>query len=184
MLQGLDSRSIVVAAQGPGDEVTSGRIDIWRRLAPEALRSPLIGRGLLSTQWSQYARTGGYWAGHPHSMWLGILMDVGIVGLIVMIALYRYLWRTFRSLGRDPRLEPHVRGYFLGASAALIAYLVFGVPGGHWYPSPDQPFLWVAIGLAVGYRAALGPAPDAPPEQRRKRAYGLHARREPVWQGG
>lgn len=181
MLQGLDSRSIVSAAQGPGDEVTSGRIDIWSRLAPEVLRSPLIGRGLFSTQWSQYAKTGGYWAGHPHSMWLGILMDVGILGFGIMLLLYRYLWQTFRSLARDARLEPHVRGYFLGAWAALVSYLVYGVANGFWHPSPEQLYLWVAVGVAVGYRAWLGPEP-VETAARRKRVFGLDVRREPVWQ--
>jgi hypothetical protein len=55
-----------------------------------------------------------------------------------------------------------MRGYFLGASAALIAYLVFGIPNGYWHPSPDQTFLWVAIGLGVGYRAYLATQAPAP----------------------
>ena len=163
MLQGLDSRySIGASVQGPGDEVTSGRVDIWRQLAPEVVRSPVFGRGLFSTQWSNYARFGGYWATHPHNMFLGILMDVGIVGVVVLFLFYRFIWRTFRSLGKDERLSPYVRGYFLGASAALLGYLVSGIANGYWHPSPDQVFLWVAIGLGVGYRAYLtrhAPAP-------------------------
>jgi O-antigen ligase len=163
MLQGLDSRySFGTSVQGPGDEVTSGRVDIWRQLAPEVARSPVIGRGLFSTQWSRYAGFGGYWANHPHNMFLGILMDVGIVGAVILFIFYRFVWRTFRSLGKDERLSPHVRGYFLGASAALVGYLVSGMANGYWHPSPDQVFLWVAIGLGVGYRAYLtlhAPAP-------------------------
>jgi O-antigen ligase len=156
MLQGTQTRySIVEAAKGPGDEVTSGRIDIWRQLAPEVLRSPVIGRGLFSTQWSEYARTGGYWASHPHSMYLGILMDTGIVGLVVMFLFYRYLWRGFRRLGRDERLSPVMRGYFLGGAAGLAGYLVFGVPNGFFHPSTDQIYLWIAIGLMVGYSAVF-----------------------------
>jgi O-antigen ligase len=163
MLQGLDTRySISSVVSGQGDEITSGRADIWRQLAPEILKSPLFGRGLLSTQWSDFSRFGGYWATHPHSMYLGILMDAGLVGAIVMFLFYRFVWRTFRALGKDDRLSPAMRGYFLGASAALVAYLVFGIPNGYWHPSPDQTFLWVAIGLGVGYRAYLATQAPAP----------------------
>jgi O-antigen ligase len=167
MLQGTQTRySIVEAARGPGDEVTSGRIDIWRQLAPEVLRSPIFGRGLFSTQWSEYARTGGYWAAHPHNMYLGIAMDAGIVGVVVMFLFYRFVWRGFRRLGRDERLSPVMRGYFLGASAGLVGYLVFGLPNGFFHPSTDQLYLWVAIGLMVGYSAVLSerqPAPTSRP---------------------
>jgi O-antigen ligase len=163
MLQGLDTRySISSAMQGQGDEVTSGRADIWRQLAPEVTKSPIFGRGLFSTQWSDFSRFGGYWASHPHSLYLGILMDTGLIGVAIMFLFYRYVWRTFRSLGKDTRLSPVMRGYFLGASAALIAYLVFGIPNGYWHPSPDQTFLWVAIGLGVGYRAYLATQAPAP----------------------
>jgi O-antigen ligase len=180
MLQGLDTRySIDVAVQGPGDEVTSGRFDIWSRLAPEILRSPIIGRGLFSTQWSDFARFGGYWASHPHSLYLGILMDAGIVGVVVMFLFYRFVWRTFRTLGKDTRLSPELRGYFLGASAALIAYLVFGIPNGYWHPSPDQTYLWVAIGLAVGYSAYLAKQAPAPAVMKAVRR---HAGRVPAYQ--
>lgn len=159
MFQGLDSRSVTQSMQGPADEVTSGRIDIWRRLAPEVLKAPIFGSGLFSSSWSAYSKTGGYWAMHPHSMYLGILMDTGIVGLLVMILFWRYLWKTFRSLASDERLSLLERGYFQGASAALVGYLVFGIPNGYAQPMADQTFLWVAIGLAVGYRARYGPPP-------------------------
>jgi O-antigen ligase len=163
MLQGLQTRySIVEAAKGPGDEVTSGRLDIWRQLAPEVLRNPVFGRGLFSTQWSDYARSGGYWASHPHNMYLGIAMDAGIIGLIIMFMFYRYLWRGFRRLGSDERLTPLMRGYFQGAAAGLIGYLVFGVPNGFFHPSTDQLYLWIAIGLMVGYSALMAQSQPAP----------------------
>jgi O-antigen ligase len=173
MLQGLQTRySIVEAAKGPGDEVTSGRLDIWRQLAPEVLRNPVFGRGLFSTQWSDYARNGGYWATHPHNMYLGIAMDTGIIGVIIMFIFYRYLWRGFRRLGTDDRLSPLMRGYFSGAAAGLAGYLVFGVPNGFFHPSTEQIYLWVSIGLMVGYTALLGarqPVPVQRPDTARSR---------------
>lgn len=176
MFQGFESRSLSEAMQGPGDEVTSGRLDIWRRLAPEILKAPVFGSGLMSTQWSEYARVGGYWATHPHSMYLAMLMDLGIVGSVILLLFYRYVWRQFRALAKDERMSALERGYFRGAAAALIAFLVFGIPNGYPQPMPDQLFLWVAIGLAIGYRARFGPSPAelaaaGPPRRLRPRRF-------------
>jgi O-antigen ligase len=160
MFQGLDDRTVAVGASaGFQDEVTSGRLYIWSRLAPEIIESPVIGSGLGSSQWSQFARSGEYFAAHPHSFYLELLMDTGILGAAIVFLLYRYLWRSFRTLGRDERLSAHVQGYFRGASIGLLAYVAYGVVNGHWYPSQDQVYLWVAVGLAIGMRAVLGALP-------------------------
>src|SRR5690606_37784192 len=78
---------------------------------------------------------------------------------VIVLMFFRYVWRQFRALAGDERMSPLERGYFRGAAAALIAYLVFGIPNGYPQPMPDQLFLWVAIGLAIGYRARFGPSP-------------------------
>lgn len=163
IFQGLDSGGVEDASASAGfqDRVTSGRLYIWSRLAPEVLNSPLVGSGLASSQWSEFARSGEYFATHPHNLYLAVLMDTGLVGAVIMFLFYRYIWRSFRMLGRDDRLAPHIQGYFRGAAAALIAYLVAGLPNGNWDPSQDQTYLWVAIGLAIGTRAVLGPRPEA-----------------------
>jgi O-antigen ligase len=178
MLRGLADGDVSIdTSQGFNDPLTSGRLYIWSRLAPEILQHPLFGGGLLSTQWTPFARSGEYFATHPHSLYLGILLDTGLVGAAVMVIFFRYLWRSFRALGRDERLSPHLRGYFRGASVALAAYLVFGIPNGYWFPSQDQAFLWIAIGLAIGLLAVLGPAPAAEPAKPAKRSLQGHIAR-------
>ena len=171
MFQGLESRVMAVGpSAGFDDEVTSGRLYIWSRLAPEVLDSPVIGSGLGSSQWSQFARSGEYFATHPHSFYLELLMDTGIAGAVIVFLLYRYLWRSFRMLGRDERLSSHIRGYFRGASVGLLGYVAYGIVNGHWYPSQDQVFFWVAAGLAIGMQAVLGPQPSEAVVQSRRTA--------------
>jgi O-antigen ligase len=137
------------------DELTQGRVYTWKALAPEIVRSPLWGRGELSTEWSNHVKTSLYSASHPHNMYLEILMDMGLLGAFAMFLWYRYVWRMFRSLGRDERVPAPMRGYFLGASTALLAMLVYGFSNGHYYPAPEQIFYWVSIGLAFGYAAKV-----------------------------
>ena len=150
LLEGLVNKRIE-SVGSRGDELTAGRVYVWKSLAPEVARSPLYGRGLISTQWSQYVRSGQFMANHPHNVYLEILMDAGVYGAICMFIFYRFVWRMFRRLGKDERLEPNVRAYFYGAGAGLIGMLVYGFTNGHWYPAAEQVFFWIAVGLAIGY---------------------------------
>jgi O-antigen ligase len=159
MLRGLQNQQSIEVG-GRGDVLTAGRIYIWENLAPEVARSPLYGRGLLSTQWSRYVRSGAFPANHPHNLYLEILMDAGIYGAICMFVFYRYAWRSFRRLGKDERFAPGVRGYFLGASAGLAGMLIYGLTNGHWFPAPEQVFFWLALGLAIGYTRIAQELPE------------------------
>ena len=66
LLRGLDT-SASRASSSRGDELRRGRVYIWQNLAPEIARSPLYGRGLMSTRWSRYVRSGAFSADHPHN---------------------------------------------------------------------------------------------------------------------
>ncbi|MEW6706231.1 MAG: O-antigen ligase family protein [Pseudomonadota bacterium] len=161
--RGLDERAAGASLNSETDELTAGRVYTWKQLAPEVLRSPVWGRGQLSTQWSNHVKTTWYNANHPHNMYLEILMDMGLIGAVAMFLFYRHVWRTFRRLGRDERVPEAMRGFFIGASAGLLSMLVYGLSNGHYYPAPEQIFYWVTVGLAFGYAAWLRQqAPAAP----------------------
>jgi hypothetical protein len=55
-----------------------------------------------------------------------------------------------RSLEKDPRLEPALRGFFQGAAAALLGMLVSDFTDSSLAPRPEQAFLWLAIGMMYG----------------------------------
>ena len=158
-LEGGRSLQTQVGGSGSQDQITQGRVWIWRHVSPEILNSPLVGRGQGSTRWSTAARTGVYYGDHPHSLYLEILMDLGIVGTVFMILFFRYLWRLFRRLSDDERLPPVMRGYFLGSAAGLLAMLAYGISNGNWFPSFEQIFIWMGIGLGLGYQRWLGGQP-------------------------
>jgi len=145
------------------DKLTQGRIWIWRQVAPEVLNSPFVGRGMLSTQWSAAAKSGVYYSNHPHSLYLEMLMDLGIVGVIFIVLFWRYLWRLFRRLAEDERIPAPMRGYFLGSAAGLLGVLAYGFANGHWFPAVEQLFVWTSIGLAFGYQRWLALQPAASP---------------------
>lgn len=158
LMTGLGEESIsdqLISGRLQGDDLTAGRVWGWRQLAPEIFRSPislLVGRGVSSTQWSAAARDGRYIANHPHSLYLEILMDLGVLGAVAIFAFYYYVWRLFRNLSIDDGIDPYMRGYFLGAIGGMIGMFIFGLSSGHYFPATEQIYFWVSIGLALGYK--------------------------------
>jgi len=140
---------------GTADAVSAGRIgEIWLPLVPDALQSPILGQGLDSIMWS-HAMTSGQmlFVGHPHNAYLQAILDMGVVGLGLMIAYYWTVWRGFRALGSNAYLSPVMRGFFQGACAALVAFAVAGMTGGSLRPQPENVLLWIAIGIMYGLLA-------------------------------
>src|SRR6185503_15077091 len=90
---------------GSGDMnvVSAGRIDgIWAPLLPEVLVSPIWGSGLGSMMWS-YPMLNDLMllVGHPHNAYLESALDMGFVGLALLLAYYVHVWRGFRALGSN-----------------------------------------------------------------------------------
>jgi O-antigen ligase len=145
---------------GDANTVSAGRIDgIWAPLLPEVFKSPIWGNGLDSTTWSDPM-----WAEqmltvtHPHSAYLQALLDMGIVGLVLLMAYYIHVWRTMRNLGSNAWLSPTMRGFFQGGLAALACFFVSGLTGSSLRPATEFAFLWIAIGIMYG---VLARKPDA-----------------------
>jgi O-antigen ligase len=140
---------------GSADAVSAGRIEgIWLPLAPETLKSPLWGSGLDSIMWSN-AMSGGAmeFVGHPHNAYLQALLDMGLIGLALLVAFHWHVWKGFRALGSNAYLTPVMRGFFQGACAALLAFLLAGMTGGSLRPQPENVLLWIAIGMMYGLLA-------------------------------
>jgi O-antigen ligase len=138
-------------AAGEDDKLTAGRLGAWKMLAPEVMRSPLIGRGIGSTAWSAPVRDGRYPAQHPHNLFLEVMLDVGLFGFLALAWLFLKYWRGFRALSRDEGLSPSLRAYFGGAAAALVGLVVMGISNGHYMPAPEQTFFWFSLGMLFGH---------------------------------
>jgi O-antigen ligase len=142
-------------ASGDVNEVSAGRIDgIWTPLLPELWRSPIWGNGLGSVMWSDAMRHGQMFeVTHPHSAYIEAILDVGVVGLCLLIAYFLQVWKGFRSLGSNAFLTPEMRGFYQGAAAGLLSFFVTGFAGSSFAPRAEYAFLWLAIGMMYGQLA-------------------------------
>ena len=134
------------------NEISAGRIDeIWIPLMPELFKSPLWGNGLDATMWAK-----ALWAEmmlpvtHPHNAYIQAVLDMGLLGLALLLAYYWHVYKTCRDLGSNPNLSPTMRGFFQGAVAGLLCFVVTGFAGSSLRPTPEFAFLWMAIGIMYG----------------------------------
>lgn len=137
--------------------VSSGRTEeIWQPLFPEVFNSPVVGRGLSSILWSDAMKSGAILAvNHPHNAFLKSLLDMGFLGTALVFLFGLRIWKRMQQFSREPLLEPGMRNFFAGASAALVGFTVAGIFGSSFDPIFDQHFLWVAIGLMYGIKMKL-----------------------------
>ena len=162
----LPDAAIERALTGLGDwggpAFTAGRMDnIWLPLLPTVAASPVIGNGLSSVMWAPANVQGRMLpVGHPHSAYLGVLLDFGLVGVAIIGAFLVSMWRSFRR-AREHARSPLWRGYFEGASVCLLLLLVQGITDDRFVPTYPQYLLWVAYGLSLASarRAALQAKP-------------------------
>lgn len=157
------SRFEMGAGQGI-NAISAGRVsEIWLPLMPEILTRPPWGAGLQSILWSDAMRSGRMLqVTHPHSAFLQAYMDVGVIGLVLLLAFWiGHVWKGFRKLAREPRLTPELSGFFEGAAAGLLATLIANVAGSSFFPVPEQSFLWLAVGVMYGIRLRLAAAATA-----------------------
>ncbi len=160
--------------------MSAGRVsDIWTPLIPQIFDKPFFGHGLQSVLWAPAMRLGEMMqVTHPHSAYIGAIMDTGVIGALMILAFWFTCWKGFRQMAKDPLLPPHEQGFFEGAAAALIAFVVAGFVGSSFLPVPEQSFLWLAVGLMFGVKIrrklgedaarkpAIRPAPVVAPRQR------------------
>ncbi len=131
--------------------ITSGRVDdIWLPLLPTLFESPIFGHGLGSVMWSEPVRRGSMLiVGHAHNAYLGLVLDLGIVGAVLVWMFWYRLWQLFLSLSRELR-DPAWQGYFEGAAVSILVLLVQGLTDDRFTPTGPQAFIWVSAGIAFG----------------------------------
>jgi hypothetical protein len=138
--------------------LTAGRVgEIWTPLSTTFMDSPIVGNGLGSIMWSRPMIDGLLLkVAHPHNAYLEAFIDMGVVGLVLVVAFWIFMWRRFRGLARDPRLTSELQGFFEGSAAGLLAFLVAGMAGSSLTPAPEQAFLWLSVGAMYGVQRKLG----------------------------
>jgi O-antigen ligase len=148
-------RRITFGWDADANTVSANRIEeIWAPLLPTLGDSPIWGNGIASVMWAEPALTGDMMiVSHPHNAFLEAYLDMGLIGLGLLLYYYWHVWRGFRALGSNAYLSPELRGFFQGATAALVVFGVTAMAGSSLRPDSEFGYLWLAIGMMYGMLA-------------------------------
>jgi O-antigen ligase len=146
----MEDRTVVVK----GDQLSSGRMYVYSQVIEEVIEDPVFGGGITSMRWSSLVKSG-YLLYHAHSMYMSILLDLGVLGTIAMVAFAIAFFRSWGKLARSDDIDPIMRMYFMGLRAGFVGFLGCAVGTGDAYPTTHQWFLWVGIAMAFRYRSFL-----------------------------
>jgi len=147
--------SLGLVGGGDVNEFSAGRMEeIWVPLFPELFKSPIWGNGLDSIMWSK-----GVWTDqivivtHPHNAYMQAILDMGLLGMALLLGFYWHVYRCARDLGSNAYLSPTMRGFYQGVVASLLCFIITGFVGSSLRPSQEFAFLWIAIGMMYGQLA-------------------------------
>ena len=133
-------------------EITSGRTLIWPYVIAQIEKKPWFGWGrqaMLRTGTVSFLyETLNEEFGHPHNAYLEALLDNGIVGTAIILALYlAILWHALRLfLEKRSRLAMGAGGV---AASLVLALMVAAVGSQSFYPIEGTVEMWAAIGLML-----------------------------------
>jgi O-antigen ligase len=134
-------------------EISAGRVDdIWLPVIKEYLEKPLnliFGDGRYAITATKASSMGEILpVGHPHNMYIEIIIDAGIVGFIAIISLYLFLLRDlFKSL---PLIQNrYLREYQVAIIVSIIAFLISGMTDRSFFPNLENCFLWSILSLGI-----------------------------------
>ncbi|MBK4739035.1 O-antigen ligase family protein [Noviherbaspirillum pedocola] len=148
-LVGIEDRNVNVIAAGRTDK-------IWLPLLDFALEDPVLGHGLAATLWSEpMKKDPTFDVGHAHNAYLNTFLDMGAVGLVILLGFFILQLREFRQLGRDASIAPLLQGVFQGAAVAVIVLFVQGMTDDRLTPTASQISLWFVIGMSIGMSERL-----------------------------
>ncbi len=161
LLTGFGVQTVTGDTTTDMEEVTAGRwTEIWPAAIEGIAESPLIGYGLcgfvMSPALEAHIAMIGYGAPHPHNAYLEALLDVGALGLPVVLAPLVYVLVTGCVLVRK---RPGDRILNLAGLAGVVAastMLIQGLSGQHFGFHENMFFFWCIAGL-VARAGAIAP---------------------------
>jgi O-antigen ligase len=135
-------------------DVTSGRVLAWPLVVDKIMEAPVIGygreamrnTGISTEMYLDYGSSDSF--GHPHNAYLQWLLDNGLMGFIVIIIFYAYIFKYSYSLFKDSR-SPLFVGIG-GICLSLVGALFIASFGSQtFYPREGAVGMWCAMGLML-----------------------------------
>jgi hypothetical protein len=135
--------------EGELDNSSKYRLELWEEGINMFKKAPLIGVGLSVIAGGGIAiHDGEIVFGDTHNIYIKILAEQGIVGIMILLIL---LWLAFRSGWQLYKTsdDDFMKGLGLGFLGCVIAVVVSNVFGDRWTHHQVGAYFWVFLGLVV-----------------------------------
>lgn len=135
------------------NSITAGRVDtIWLPLIKEYsqdYKKLLVGQGRFSVRISDSYKRGNILAvGHPHNMYLEVILDSGILGFVVFFGAFgAIVYKIFNSLRTIEDLD--LKEYQYAAVTSILAFLLSGLVGRSFFPQLPNAYIWIILGYSI-----------------------------------
>ncbi len=147
----------VMSSRTTDDELTAGRMWMWRQTFPAFYKNPVIGSGIASQAWSDAVKTGVVHTAQTHNLYLSILYDTGLVGCGVILSFFVFVYRNFKTVSSQSDLSPLMAAAMHGSAAALLGYALMAFTNGRFWPQTEQVYLWFMFGVSLAYMRLAAP---------------------------
>jgi len=120
-----------------------GRIAIWKEYSEEIIENPILGKGISTTNMqiaAKYSKLPLVIRANPHSWYLLIALEVGLLGLIVYLWFLQRVFKVFFSLKKDLLWY----GLFIG----FLSFVMVNIVDNIW-DERIQSLFWMIIGLII-----------------------------------
>jgi hypothetical protein len=144
-MTGIDSQDIEV--------ISAGRVEyLWIPLLNEVIRNPkelIFGNGRYGMLSSRSARSGSLSIyNHPHNMYLELLVDSGLFGMILILFLFYKIIKDVRLLVFKNN-NKEIEDIYYQVLVCIIAFLISGMTGRSFFPTIDNFFFWIVMGVFI-----------------------------------
>ena len=143
-------------ATGDIDQILSGRLQhMWIPALQEVGKNPWTGHGWGAYMWSDAVLLRlAYRTATVHNAYIRLLMEMGIVGLALVLAFYAWIFAEAHRLVRFAH-DDLTRAMLKAVRWLVVAMLLTGMIGDAITPEMIQVYFWYGIGIFLWYRATL-----------------------------
>lgn len=159
MPESIIDRALTGISEGDLNQISAGRIKyIWLPVLNELGQKPEVlkfGYGVHGITNLRAWSTGTILpVSHVHNMYLDMIMESGVVGLVVLLSFYAYVLIRFGIAFRRERFSVFHKDLLAAAIVAIICYLISGMTGRRLFPSLSNVYVWIIVGLGFSIISA------------------------------
>ena len=131
------------------DDSTAMRLVLWRSFPRMLAVRPILGNGLNTYPDVLVMTKSWYWPKAPHSSWLRIGIEQGILGLVVVALLLGSFFTRAWRVQRDPP-SGFAHCLAVGCIASLVVVLVVNLAGARFHHGVGMAYFWAFNGMLHG----------------------------------